>query len=70
MEKGKLIVVEDDCDGIGKTTQYDMLCKKFQSEGRQIANHYFPSYGTLNENIAKRCCNFKLLEEKCIEYNK
>ena len=26
--------------------------------------------GTLNENIAKRCCNFKLLEEKCIEYNK
>lgn len=20
-------------------------------------------------NIAKRCCNFKLLEEKCIEYN-
>jgi protein AbiQ len=26
--------------------------------------------GTLNQNIAKRCCNFKLLEEKCIEYNK
>lgn len=25
--------------------------------------------GTLNENIAKRCCNFKLLEEKCKEYN-
>lgn len=26
--------------------------------------------GTLNKNIADRCCNFKLLEEKCIEYNK
>ena len=26
--------------------------------------------GTLNQNISKRCCNFKLLEEKCIEYNK
>lgn len=25
---------------------------------------------TLNESVAKRCCNFKLLEEKCIEYNK
>ncbi len=25
--------------------------------------------GTLNQSIAKRCCNFKLLEEKCIEYN-
>ena len=46
MEKGKLIVVEGACDGIGKTTQYVMLCKKFQSEGRQIANHHFPSYGT------------------------
>lgn len=26
--------------------------------------------GTLNPTIAKRCCNFKLLEEKCVEYNK
>ena len=26
--------------------------------------------GTLNKNIASRCCNFKLLEEKCKEYNK
>lgn len=25
--------------------------------------------GTLNKNIANRCCNFKLLEEKCIKYN-
>ena len=23
----------------------------------------------LPENIKKRCCNFKLLEEKCGEYN-
>lgn len=26
--------------------------------------------GTLNSSIAERCCNFKLLEEKCLEYNK
>ncbi len=25
--------------------------------------------GTLNKGIMKRCCNFKLLEEKCKEYN-
>lgn len=25
--------------------------------------------GTLNSSIAKRCCNFLLLEEKCKEYN-
>ena len=26
--------------------------------------------GKLPDSIRKRCCNFKLLEEKCIEYNK
>lgn len=26
--------------------------------------------GTLDKNIAKRCCNFKLLEEKCKEYKR
>ncbi len=26
--------------------------------------------GALDPNTAKRCCNFKLLEEKCKEYNK
>lgn len=25
--------------------------------------------GTLDKNIFERCCNFKLLEEKCLEYN-
>ena len=25
---------------------------------------------TLPQNIKQRCCNFKLLEEKCLEYNK
>lgn len=26
--------------------------------------------GSLNQSITSRCCNFKLLEEKCLEYNK
>lgn len=46
MEKGKLIVVEGACDGIGKTTQFEMLCKHFQIDGQDIAHHHFPSYGT------------------------
>ena len=46
MKKGKLIVVEGACDGIGKTTQYDMLCKHLKNDGEEIANHHFPSYGT------------------------
>lgn len=28
------------------------------------------SNGKLPENIKVRCCNFKLLEKKCVEYNK
>lgn len=46
MEKGKLIVVEGSCDGIGKTTQYNMLCSRLQSDGEEISCHHFPSYGT------------------------
>lgn len=46
MEKGKLIVIEGSCDGIGKTTQYNMLCNHFQNDGEEIVCHHFPSYGT------------------------
>lgn len=46
MEKGKIIVVEGACDGIGKTTQYQMICDRFKNDGKVIANHHFPSYGT------------------------
>ena len=34
MGKGKLIVVEGACDGIGKTTQFEMLCKHLESDGK------------------------------------
>ena len=42
---------------------------------RQVKSKSFKLYqlyinGKLPENIRNRCCNFKLLEEKCIEYNK
>lgn len=46
MEKGKLIVVEGACDGMGKTTQFNMLCRHFEEDGKEIAHHHFPSYGT------------------------
>lgn len=41
---------------------------KLYGRSKKVYDKYIN--GTLNENIAKRCCNFKLLEEKCIEYNK
>lgn len=46
MDKGKLIVIEGACDGIGKTTQFEMLCDHFRNENQEIVNHHFPSYGT------------------------
>ena len=41
----------------------------------QVKNKSFKLYqlynnGKLPQNIKSRCCNFKLLEEKCVEYNK
>ena len=46
MEKGKIIVIEGACDGIGKTSQYHLLCKHMQEEGIKVVYHHFPSYGT------------------------
>ena len=46
MEKGKLILFEGACDGIGKTTQFQKLGKRLESDGKRIAYHHFPSYGT------------------------
>ena len=45
------------------------------AELKQVKNKSFRLYqlynsGRLPENIKSRCCNFKLLEEKCMEYNK
>ena len=42
---------------------------------KQVKNKSFKLYqlynnGKLPQNIKKRCCDFKLLEEKCTEYNK
>ncbi len=46
METGRLIVVEGACDGVGKTTQYELLCERFEKDNYKIAHHHFPSYGT------------------------
>lgn len=40
----------------------------------QVKNKSYKLYqlynkGRLPENIKERCCNFRLLEEKCMEYN-
>lgn len=46
MKSGKLIVIEGALDGIGKTTQYEMLYNHLKQDGIKTINHHFPSYGT------------------------
>lgn len=46
MSKGKIIVVEGACDGIGKSTQYSLLEKALVNNGGKIVKHHFPSYNT------------------------
>ena len=48
MEKGKLIVVEGACDGIGKSTQFELLMKRLEEDGNEITSHHFPSYETFH----------------------
>ena len=46
MNKGKLIVIEGSCDGIGKSTQYNRLYDHLRLDGNEIVKHHFPSYNT------------------------
>ena len=46
MNKGKLIVIEGSCDGIGKSTQYELLYNELIKEDYDVVKHHFPSYNT------------------------
>ena len=46
MAIGKLFVVEGACDGIGKTTQYELLKEKLAATSNVVTSHHFPSYNT------------------------
>ena len=46
MSKGRIIVVEGACDGVGKSTQYSLLEKLLLERGDVVVKHHFPSYDT------------------------
>lgn len=43
-KRGKLIVIEGASDGIGKTTQYNLLQNHLKTDGAKITTHHFPTY--------------------------
>lgn len=42
--KGKLIVIEGACDGVGKSTQMKLLKDRLLSDGENVVSHHYPSY--------------------------
>lgn len=46
MNKGKIIVIEGATDGIGKSTQLELLKEHLIKDGYEIYTHHFPSYHT------------------------
>lgn len=57
MSKGKLIVIEGACDGIGKTTQYNLLKERLIREKEDVISHHFPSYHTYHGEPVSRYLN-------------
>lgn len=53
MKKGKLIVMEGACDGIGKSTQYKLLRDRLVGENNRVITHHFPSYGTMQGQLVE-----------------
>ena len=47
MNNGKLIVVEGACDGIGKTTQFELLKEHLINDGKEVYSHHFPTYNSI-----------------------
>lgn len=62
-KKGRLIVIEGACDGIGKSTQLEMLKKEF---GSDCYTHHFPSYGFASANMVNLFLKKKLGDLKDI----
>ena len=51
MEKGKIIVLEGASDGIGKSTQSDLLEERLQRDGETIIKHHFPTYNKIQGEL-------------------
>ncbi len=55
--KGKLIVIEGACDGIGKTTQYNLLKEYLLKSGKKVHTHHFPTYDSKQGKLVEQYLN-------------
>ncbi len=51
---GKVIVIEGAADGIGKSTQYNLLKEHLKKDGIEITSHHFPTYNTYQGEPVKK----------------
>lgn len=63
MSKGRIIVIEGACDGIGKTTQYELLKEKLEKEGK-VYTHHFPSYNSDQGKLVEKYLSGELGDKK------
>lgn len=49
-----LVVIEGACDGVGKTTQTELLIKRLENEGKRVITHHFHSRGLPEGELAER----------------
>ena len=52
--EGMLIVGEGASDGVGKTTQMDLLKKHLIEDGYEVVSHHFPTYDSPQGALAKQ----------------
>ena len=55
--KGRLIVIEGACEGIAKTTQYNLLKKYLEEKGYNVCSHHFPSYNSKQGKLSEYYLN-------------
>lgn len=55
--KGRLIVIEGVCDGIGKTTQYNLLKEYLEKNGYSVCSHHFPTYDSKQGKLTEYYLN-------------
>lgn len=53
MKQGKIIVIEGVCDGVGKTTQINLLKSHLEKDGQEVVFHHFPSYNTYHGRLVE-----------------